>query len=63
MQLTSLVYLDGQDQLVLFYEPTIGFLAHKLKEVGYLPVEDENTIESNRSFRGKMREMHQRNAA
>ena len=56
LQLTSLVYADDQNELSWFYEPTISHLARKLKEVGYLPSPDDETIEHSIDFRQKIRQ-------
>jgi hypothetical protein len=55
-QLTSLVYVDDGEEFSFFYEPTISYMASKLKLIGYLPSPDDETIEHNREFRNTVRE-------
>jgi uncharacterized membrane protein len=56
MQLTSLVNVDAENDMSWFYEPTLGHLARKLKEIGYLPSPDDQTIEHSQTFRNRLRE-------
>jgi uncharacterized protein YhaN len=58
--LTSLAPLDENDAFVLFYEPTLTHLANKLKEVGYLPSPDDETINQQRELRQMLRENRRR---
>jgi hypothetical protein len=63
MQLTSLAYIDEENQLTWFYEPTLSHLARKLKQIGYLPSPDDETIDHGSDFRQKIRESRRKSAA
>jgi hypothetical protein len=56
MQLSFLAHIEDGDEISFFYEPTISFMAAKLKEIGYLPSPDDATIEINLALRNKLRE-------
>lgn len=61
MQLTFLVQLSDNDPVLFFYEPTLGHLAGKLKEIGYLPEKDEVTMKMNSEMRRKFYEGRRNN--
>jgi uncharacterized membrane protein len=59
MQLTMLTVTDDEEQISIFYDPTINYLAKKLKEIGYLPESDAATIEHSYMFRNTIRQNKQ----
>ncbi|HVR53055.1 MAG TPA: hypothetical protein VMS38_25250 [Pseudorhodoferax sp.] len=54
VQLTFLIQFSDSDPVLFFYEPTISHLAGKLKEIGYLPEDDEATLRINSEMRRKI---------
>lgn len=51
LQLTFLTQFDDSDAVLFFYEPTLEHLAKKLKAVGYLPPDDEVSLNINAEMR------------
>jgi hypothetical protein len=62
MLLTSLATVDDSDELMVFYEPTLAHLARQLKKTGYLPEEDEQSIQHMMQFRNSVKEGRRRAA-
>lgn len=56
MQLTSLVSIADSDPVLFFYEATLSHLAAKLKEVGYMPEEDEAAMKIGAEIRRTIKE-------
>lgn len=56
IQLTFLIECSDSDPVLFFYEPTLNHLASKLKEVGYLPEQDELTMKINSDMRRRIME-------
>jgi fumarate reductase subunit C len=54
--LTSLVDIDGSEETTFFYEPTLAHLAKQLKEIGYLPASDDQSIRLSQEFRNRVRQ-------
>ena len=55
MQLTMLTEYRDNDAILFFYEPTIGHLASKLDQIGYLPPDDKESLEMNVKIRRNMK--------
>lgn len=56
VQLTFLIQFGDSDPVLFFYDPTLNHLASKLKEVGYLPEQDEIAMKGNAEMRQKIME-------
>jgi uncharacterized membrane protein len=54
LQLTILTEFLDNNALLFFYEPTIGHLASKLDEIGYLPEADKESLRLNAEVRRNM---------
>lgn len=61
MQLTFLIQFSDSDPVLFFYDPTINHLAGKLKEIGYLPEQDEATLKFNSEMRRRIVESRRGN--
>lgn len=51
MQLTMLAGYPNNNAILFFYEPTISHLASKLDKIGYLPLDDKETLRINAEIR------------
>lgn len=56
MQLTFLVRIADSDPVLFFYEATLNHLAKKLKEIGYLPEDDEAAMKMGAEIRRTTKE-------
>jgi uncharacterized membrane protein len=54
MQLTMLTEYRDNNAILFFYEPTIGHLASKLDQIGYLPPDDKESLRMSAEIRRNM---------